>query len=305
MRVLRRRVEEGTETLRAALESTADGILVVNSEARVVTHNRKFLEMWGFPESLGHAHSAEDLRQFAVERLNNPDIFLRKIRDLYKNHEATSDDVLDFKDGRVFERHSEPQHVKGRAVGRVWGFRDVTEQRRALEELERAKKAAETATQAKSEFLANMSHEIRTPMNGVIGMATLLLDTDLTAEQRDYAEIVGRSGEQLLSVINDILDFSKIEAGKLAIESVAFDLRLDIEEVIEMLAPKADDKNLALILQYPSQMPHRVVGDALRIRQVVTNLVANAVKFTSRGQVVINAELEKQDAQRKIGRAHV
>ena len=295
--ILRRRVEEKTEALRGALESTADGILVVNMEGRMVTCNKKYLDMWGIPEELHGAGNDGDRLLFVAAQVKDPEAFIRKVRDLYRNHDTKSDDVLEFKDGRVFERHSEPQIVNGKGVGRVWGFRDITEDYRAQEELARAKEAAEASSQAKSEFLANMSHEIRTPMNGVIGMTGLLLETALNPEQRDYADTVRRSAEALLTVINDILDFSKIEAGKLAIEAQPLDLRMVMEEVNEMLAPKAEDKKLDVVLEYPPQLPNYFVGDAGRIRQVLTNLIGNAIKFTEAGQVLVSVECENQDAK--------
>jgi PAS domain S-box-containing protein len=464
--ILRRRVQSQTEIIRTTLESTADGILVVDAHNQTVLWNQKFAEMWRIPEEVLRQRSARQRVEQVLHQLKAPEEFTSKMELLTQNPCDQTDDVIEFKDGRVFERHSEPRRVGGRTEGRVWGFRDVTDRMRAenalrvrseqqaavavlgqsaltetkldsvletasvlvmrtlgvercnilelsedrelfvtrasagsgsgelgrctraegsqeghtlqaeapvvVEEFSKeerfcrwsfpdsgltssvsvtiagdrqpwgvmsagsnaarkftsedtnflqamanvlasaaerqrvegklslAKDAAEAANRAKSEFLANMSHEVRTPMNGILGMTELILDTDLSPEQRENIHIVRTSAEALLTVINDVLDFSKIEAGRLELDETAFSLRDFIDEVMRSFALTAHQKGLELACDVKSSVPTICEGDPTRLRQVLNNLVGNALKFTEKGEVVLEVDAPLPPSDGKV-----
>ena len=292
LRAQQESILEAEARTRQILESAAEGIFGVDTEGRVTFMNPAASGMLGFSagELIGqpsHAtlhHHRSDGADYPMEEC--------PMFAAYK-HGRTSridDEFLWRNDGTGLpvEYRATPILEDGRILGAVISFTDITERKRAEEELRVAKEKAEAATVAKSAFLANMSHEIRTPMNGVIGMTELALDTELTAEQRDYLNTVKFSADALLTLINDILDFSKIEAGKIELDPVEFLLRDAIADTLNPLALRAASKGLELLYDVQPGVPDALVGDIHRLRQVLVNLVGNAIKFTEQGEVVVS-----------------
>jgi PAS domain S-box-containing protein len=414
-------LQESVSLVTATLESTADGILVIDRGGKVTSFNQRFLDMWGITESAACSASAREMIAHVQDQLKDARTFREGSEKNLEEVEKETYQLLEFKDGRVFERFSKPQRLGDEIVGRVCSFRDITEHRRALEQLQasedrwflaaqanndglwdwnvqtnqvfysprwkamlgfgeqemgntsedwqrlvhdddrervmqefrrhlggktdffateyriqckdgayrwmltrgkglwddqgnavrmagsttditerklaeealrRAKDDAEMANRAKGEFLANMSHELRTPMTGVLGMIDLVLPTELSAEQREHLGLARSSADALLSLLDDILDLSKIEAGRLELAACVFSVRQCLQDAVSIFAVRTREKNVALRIGVDDAVPDAWVGDPLRLRQVIVNLVGNAIKFTGDGCVTVRAGWE-------------
>ena len=282
---------ESEQRLAQIIETVQEGITLSDEKGNFEVFNSAMEQLTGYTMSEANAsgdfsrvlYPDKDRRQHALDGLKAL---------LERGRHSEQESTIVSKNGKELTLLVTTNLVefRGRQMF-LSAYRDITQRKKAEEALQRAKEAAEEATRAKSEFLAVMSHEIRTPMNSVVGMTDLLLQTSLTEEQHEFVETIRVGGESLLTVINDILDFSKIESGKIEFEERPLEVKTCIEEVLDLLAHKALEKGLDLIYWIDPNVPPYIIGDVLRLRQILVNLVNNAIKFTDQGEVFVSVTL--------------
>ena len=273
-----------------ALSAVEDGFAIFDRDWRLVVANPAWMGAFDGVVDVAPGASYEAILRIAVEeglidlQGEDADDWVDRMIARWEGASIAQTDIRLF--NGIYVRLIDKRTPQGDMVSLSL---DITDTIRREGELERARDRAEAATRAKSAFLANMSHEIRTPMNGVVAMAGLLREMNLTEDQRLYAETIQNSGEALLAIINDILDYSKIDAGKMILHEESFDLRHLIDEIFRLMRPGLEGKDLRLILDYDMFLPARLIGDPGRVRQILTNLIGNAVKFTESGHVTVRA----------------
>lgn len=290
-KVAEQKLQESIERYTSLKKYNHDAIISFNLEGRIINGNQMAEQLTGFkiPELIG-----TKISNLIGERN------LARVLSSAADYVAAEKGIncIHHKDGHQVEVLATlaPIVIHGKNVGFYIIAKDMTEQKRLIIE----KEAAEKTNKAKSEFLAMMSHEIRTPMNGVIGMTDLILETELDEEQREYVQIIKKSGTTLLNIINDILDFSKIESGRTELVEETFSLRTALSETLNMILPKALDKNIEVTTSVASDVPNQVYGDVTKLRQVLMNLLSNAIKFTPNGSVSISVQCVRDQANSKL-----
>lgn len=290
-KVAEQKLQESIERYTSLKKYNHDAIISFNLEGRIINGNQMAEQLTGFkiPELIG-----TKISNLIGERN------LARVLSSAADYVAAEKGIncIHHKDGHQVEVLATlaPIVIHGKNVGFYIIAKDMTEQKRLIIE----KEAAEKTNKAKSEFLAMMSHEIRTPMNGVIGMTDLILETELDEEQREYVQIIKKSGTTLLNIINDILDFSKIESGRTELVEETFSLRTALSETLNMILPKALDKNIEVTTSVASDVPNQVYGDVTKLRQVLMNLLSNAIKFTPNGSVSISVQCVRNQANSKL-----
>lgn len=271
----------------ATLESIHNGILVVSDQGKVIKTNARFGEMWCIPKNIIAIGDDKTLMSCVLEQLVDPDGFIATVSELYEKPEVSTMDLVFFKDGRIFERITNPLYLEGIPKGRVWSFLDITKRKQAEADLVLAKVKAQESDRLKSAFLANMSHEIRTPLNGILGFVELLKEPNLSGEdQQDYIRIIKQSSNRMLTIMNDIIEISKIESGSIGISITETNINEQIEAFYTQFKTEAKQKGLMFSFSNElSAEDANIRTDVNKLNTILKNLLKNALKFTNTGTV--------------------
>lgn len=281
------RLERANALIYAQLEASLEGVIAADEQGRLVGYNQKLCQMWGINATTTNPYDSDLLILPLLQEAKFPQELTNILESTYDSLEQVTHGEMFVNDLTYEYFSSQVTASSGKFWGFVWRFRDITERKQFEKNLRDAKEDAEAALRVKSDFLAMMSHEIRTPINGVLGMTQLLSTTSLNTEQQKFVQSIQTSGEVLLTVINDILDFSKLESGKLELEHLPVDVRGIFADTCALFTKQTKDKGIVLSCQIDEKMPPYVLGDAVRLRQILLNLTNNAVKFTHSGEVCL------------------
>ena len=281
----RRRAKEALEKsyslITATFESTADGILVIDAHGTVTNYNSKFIELWRIPESIILTKDDNQLIAYVMDQLKDPDGFLSKVKELYSHPEETSFDLVEFKDGRIFERYSQPQRFEGRSLGRVWSFRNVTERKRAEEDLKASEARLRTMNSTKDKFFSIISHDLKSPFYGLVGLSDILkkeaysLDRPTIAE---YADLINSSIVQSFQLLENLLEWARMQRDMISFNPSELPLKKLIDEVLDLQADNARKKNITLLNHVGDELIIR--ADRNMLTTIIRNLLSNAIKFS-------------------------
>jgi signal transduction histidine kinase len=283
----RKQVEEELKKsfslLSATLESTADGILVINAGGKVTNFNEKFIQLWRIPDSIVSTGDDDKLLAYVLNQLKDPDGFIRKVKELYQNDEDVSFDSLEFIDGRIFERYSQPQRFENKSVGRVWSFREVTEQKRNEENLVRLNLRLEELNATKDKFFSIIAHDLKNPFNSLVGLSSLLMSEYPILDEskkKKYIAMINETSGNTLKLLENLLEWARLQTNNLKYTPESINIKTLVLENIELLKPEADRKGIAL----KSELGEIVVDtDKNFINTILRNLITNAMKYTMAG----------------------
>lgn len=290
-----KKLKKSLSLVTATLESTVDGILVVDKKRRVRRFNKRFVELWRISDSVLSTREDEKLLASVLEQLSDPDSFLTKVEDLYLTNDE-SFDVVDFKDGRIFEFYSRPQELDGKNIGRVWSFRDVTKRKKAEEALKESKSKLEELNATKDKLFSVIAHDLRSPFNSIIGFSDLLIENiqDFGEEERkEFLRIINSSAKNTLSLLDNLLNWAKTQTGKIIFKPEKITLSTIIQEIIEISNSIANLKNIQLNHIQADEI--EIYTDENIVKTVLRNLISNAIKFTEIGGSVNVSVIAKQD----------